>query len=229
MQQTNPENENAVTTVEQTQETESQKLKAPQEVIAYLAELFPNCFSVKGDAKPLKVGIFQDIAERIDGDDKLSRTVLRSALRKYTSSWRYLASVKEGAKRVDIDGNEAGTIEAEHAEHAANSLAESKQKVAEKRKQQRKNADPKKPAAKKAPRKNIKPGSSKAARKPGTAKPAAKVEKRDPSIPLTVGMKVNVLLGNSPLSCTLKEINGEDVVVETASGMTVKTEKKHII
>ncbi|MCU4674687.1 RNA chaperone ProQ [Catenovulum sp. 2E275] len=230
MQHTNQENENAVETAQaDNQNGESNKLKAPQDVIAYLAELFPNCFSIKGDAKPLKVGIFQDIAERIDDDEKLSRTVLRSALRKYTSSWRYLASIKEGAQRVDIDGNEVAVIEAEHAEHAAQALAESKQKVAEKRKQQRKPADAKKanPARKKPAKANFKAGAGKTSRNP--APKAERVEKRDPSIPLEVGMKVNVLLGNSPLSCVLKEINGDEVVVETATGMTVKTEKKKII
>ncbi|WAJ69290.1 RNA chaperone ProQ [Catenovulum adriaticum] len=237
MQQTTPENENAVdaaTTESQATDTvesatESQKLKAPQEVIAYLSELFPQCFSIKGEAKPLKIGIFQDIAERIDDDEKLSRTVLRSALRKYTSSWRYLASIKEGASRVDIDGNEAGIIEAEHAEHAATSLAQSKQKVAERRKQQRQAEGKKAPQTRKKHAKanpNVK--SSQAGRKP-IAKPAPKIEKRDPSVPLEAGMKVNVLMGNSPVSCILKEVNGNDVVVETTSGMTIKAEKKQIV
>lgn len=234
MQQTTPENENAVdaaTTENKAVEpaADSQKLKAPQEVIAYLSELFPKCFSIKGEAKPLKIGIFQDIAQRIDDDEKLSRTVLRSALRKYTSSWRYLASIKEGVHRVDIDGNEAGVIEAEHAEHAAESLAQSKQKVAERRKQQRQ-ADAKKApqSRKKNAKANVKVKSSQAGRKP-IAKPAPKIEKRDPSVPLEAGMKVNVLMGNSPVSCILKEVNGNDVVVETTSGLTIKAEKKQII
>ncbi len=34
----------------------------------------------------------------------LSKTQLRSALRLYTSSWRYLYGVKPGATRVDLDG-----------------------------------------------------------------------------------------------------------------------------
>ena len=33
-----------------------------KEIIAALSEKFPLCFSIEGQAKPLKVGIFQDIA-----------------------------------------------------------------------------------------------------------------------------------------------------------------------
>ncbi|MDX1269394.1 MAG: ProQ/FINO family protein, partial [Oceanisphaera sp.] len=30
--------------------------------MAYLAECFPKCFVATGEAKPLKIGIFQDLA-----------------------------------------------------------------------------------------------------------------------------------------------------------------------
>lgn len=66
----------------------SEKLTNSKEVIAYIAERFPKCFTVEGEAKPLKIGIFQDLAERLEGDDKVSKTQLRTALRQYTSSWR---------------------------------------------------------------------------------------------------------------------------------------------
>lgn len=48
----------------------------------------------------------------------LSKTQLRSALRLYTSSWRYLYCVKPGATRVDLDGNPCGELEEQHVEHA---------------------------------------------------------------------------------------------------------------
>ncbi len=77
------------------------KLNSSKEVIAFLAERFPQCFSAEGEARPLKIGIFQDLVERVGGEMNLSKTQLRAALRLYTSSWRYLYGVKAGAIRVD--------------------------------------------------------------------------------------------------------------------------------
>ncbi len=37
------------------------KLNSSKEVIAFLAERFPHCFSAEGEARPLKIGIFQDL------------------------------------------------------------------------------------------------------------------------------------------------------------------------
>ena len=39
------------------------KLNSSKEVIAFLAERFPQCFSAEGEARPLKIGIFQDLSE----------------------------------------------------------------------------------------------------------------------------------------------------------------------
>gem|GEM_PF-5016286 len=64
------------------------KLNSSKEVIAFLAERFPQCFSAEGEARPLKIGIFQDLVERVGGEMNLSKTQLRAALRLYTSSWR---------------------------------------------------------------------------------------------------------------------------------------------
>ena len=79
------------------------KLNSSKEVIAFLAERFPHCFSAEGEARPLKIGIFQDLVDRVAGEMNLSKTQLRSALRLYTSSWRYLYGVKPGATRVDLE------------------------------------------------------------------------------------------------------------------------------
>ena len=45
------------------------KLNSSKEVIAFLAERFPQCFSAEGEARPLKVGIFQDLVARVEGDE----------------------------------------------------------------------------------------------------------------------------------------------------------------
>ncbi len=74
----------------------TEKLKNSKEIVAYLVEKFPACFIAEGEAKPLKIGIFQDLAERLADDARVSKTMLRSALRQYTSSWRYLHGLKAG-------------------------------------------------------------------------------------------------------------------------------------
>ena len=98
------------------------KLNSSKEVIAFLAERFPHCFSAEGEARPLKIGIFQDLVDRVAGEMNLSKTQLRSALRLYTSSWRYLYGVKPGATRVDLDGNPCGELDEQHVEHAHQQL-----------------------------------------------------------------------------------------------------------
>ena len=126
-----------------------EKFSNSKEVIAFLAETFPNCFSTEGEAQPLKIGIFQDLAQRLENEERVSKTLLRSTLRHYTNSWRYLHSIKEGAHRVDLDGNQDAQIEKEHADHAKQQLDESKAKAAEKRKAKQKTTGEKRPPQRK--------------------------------------------------------------------------------
>lgn len=119
------------------QKSEQQKFSNSKEVIAYLAQKFPLCFSLEGEAKPLKIGIFQDLAAALENDEKVSKTQLRHALRQYTSNWRYLHGCKAGSVRVDLDGNACGSLEQEHADHAAEQLQQAKAKVAERKAQMR--------------------------------------------------------------------------------------------
>ena len=58
----------------------SQKFSNSKEVIAFLAETFPNCFTLEGEAKPLKIGIFQALAESPAEEERVSKTRLRSSL-----------------------------------------------------------------------------------------------------------------------------------------------------
>lgn len=109
-----------------------------KEAIAYLAEKFPLCFSLEGEAKPLKIGLFQELADAVAGDEKISKTQLRQVLRAYTSNWRYLHGCKEGAIRVGLQGEEAGVVDATQAEHAAQTLEQAKAAFAEKKALQRK-------------------------------------------------------------------------------------------
>lgn len=177
----------------------SEKLKNSKEVIAYLAERFPECFISNGEAKPLKIGIFQDLAERMAEDPKVSKTLLRTALRQYTSSWRYLHGLKAGMSRVDLDGNPCGELTQEHIDHARQALKDSKEKVFGPRKE--------KPAAK---------------------KPRPRVKKVDPA-KLAVEQNVKVLLGKSPVPATIKEVTRDDVQVELKTGMSVRVTFDHIV
>ncbi|WKA64385.1 RNA chaperone ProQ [Pectobacterium aroidearum] len=112
------------------------KLNSSKEVIAFLAERFPLCFTTEGETRPLKIGIFQDLVERVPESDNVSKTQLRSALRLYTSSWRYLYGVKLGAQRVDLDGNPCGELEQQHIDHARTQLEEAKARVQAQRAEQ---------------------------------------------------------------------------------------------
>ena len=122
------------------------QLTNSKEIIIYLAQQFPNCFTIEGEAKPLKIGIFQDILSRLENSEVLSKTKLRVALRGYTMGWRYLYSIKEGTHRVDLDGNPTEVITKEQVEHAQQQLKESKEQAKERAKQKRKAAP--KPARK---------------------------------------------------------------------------------
>lgn len=56
------------------------KLNSSKEVIAFLAERFPLCFTAEGEARPLKIGIFQDLVERVQGEENLSKTHCAASL-----------------------------------------------------------------------------------------------------------------------------------------------------
>lgn len=204
-----------------------EKFSNSKEVIAFLADTFPKCFSLVGDAKPLKIGIFQELSERLKEEPRLSKTLLRSSLRHYTNSWRYLHSVKEGAHRVDLDGNNDAAIEKEHADHAVQQLAESKAKVAEKRKV----AKPAKTNPKSADTKTYKDKKEKASKekskgtkvdKTNSTKQVAPAKLTDTD--LVAGTEVTVKVGKSPLPATITEVSKDGVHVQLQTGMLVKVQ-----
>lgn len=172
------------------------QLTNSKEIIAYLAQQFPNCFTLEGEAKPLKIGIFQDILSRLDGSEALSKTKLRAALRAYTMSWRYLYSIKEGANRVDLDGKLHEVINQEQMDHAQQQLKESKEKAKERFK-----------------------GRSKERRKL-IRSPSKKAKT------LKIGDFVKVVVGNKPIKVQIINIEKEHIKVKLGAGMelTVKPE-----
>jgi len=74
--------------------------------IALLAETFPECFSVyEGRPRPLKIGIHLDILAAVNG--ALTPLELSKALGAYCANSAYLRSSREGAQRIDLNGNPA--------------------------------------------------------------------------------------------------------------------------
>ncbi|ALV92040.1 MULTISPECIES: RNA chaperone ProQ [Pantoea] len=221
------------------------KLNSSKEVIAFLAERFPQCFSADGEARPLKIGIFQDLVERVQGENSLSKTQLRSALRLYTSSWRYLYGIKAGATRVDLDGNACGVLDEQHVEHARKQLEEAKARVQAQRDQQRakkreageETAErrPRKPAPRKAAE-----GGEAAPRKPRPQAPRAASTERQAAprppraIPVTdtstlqLGQNIKVKAGKSAMDATILEITKDGVRVQLASGMAMIVRAEHL-
>ncbi|MBH95320.1 RNA chaperone ProQ [Idiomarina sp.] len=203
--------------------SEPEKLTKSKDVIAYLTEQFPECFSIKGDAKPLKIGIFEDLAKRLENDDKVSKTRLRTALRHYTNSWRYLHSIKAGSQRVDLDGKSVEAVTEEHQQHAQETLKESKAKVAEKNKASAK------ANAKKAPAKKKAEGAGKPKSKPTKKANKPEVKLADVELNnLSVGQQVQVKAGNAPMSATILELDKDDVQVQLQNGLTMKVKADKI-
>ncbi|CAI0882473.1 ProP effector [Serratia fonticola] len=230
------------------------KLNTVKEVIAFLAERFPLCFSAEGEARPLKIGIFQDLVERVQGEENLSKTQLRSALRLYTSSWRYLYGVKVGAQRVDLDGNPCGELEQQHVDHARQQLEEAKVRVQAQRAEQNAKkreaagesatAEPrrprpagKKPAVRReggAAAENRKPRPQQArpqqAREPRVAKEASQPR----HVPVTdisklqIGQEIKVRAGQSAMDATVLEIAKDGVRVQLSSGLAMIVRAEHL-
>lgn len=224
------------------------KLPNSKAVIAYLAQEFPSCFSTEGEAHPLKIGIFEDLAERLADDEMVSKTRLRSALRQYTSSWRYLRAVQPGAKRVNLDGEPAGEVEQEHADHAREQLKESKERAKQRRQAaggkgtrgRRETRSAKSAADKSAgatrgqtserPGNKAKTGELKSAperkrRQKADPKEASQAPAQLETLPvgeLTPGLRVQMKLGTLPVAGSVVVIEKHEAQVQLDSGMTVK-------
>src|SRR5690554_1732929 len=90
---------------------------SPQALLAEWYQRYPGAF-FKGHTRPLKVGIHEALAEQEPWPEKL----VRRALACYVNLPRYLKAVREGAERIDLDGQPAGQVDAKAAEHARKKL-----------------------------------------------------------------------------------------------------------
>ena len=84
-------------------------LDKDDEIIALLADRWPQCFMLAEDRRlPLKVGIFHDLKAALGG--KVSPDHLSRALGTYCSAPDYQRRLKDGAARIALDGQRAGTV-----------------------------------------------------------------------------------------------------------------------
>lgn len=94
-----------------------------------LGELFPALFG--GSPKPLKLRVHVDIQARAPGE--FPKAVLAAFMRRHTGSTAYLQAVARGGARIDLDGQPAGDISAEHRQAAVDELARRRARHAEQR------------------------------------------------------------------------------------------------
>lgn len=86
---------------------------APQALLKQWQSRYPEAFAA-AEVRPLKVGIHHDLAAREPWSNKL----IRRALAGYVNRPRYAKALKEGAPRIDLEGNPAGTVDATAARTA---------------------------------------------------------------------------------------------------------------
>jgi ProP effector len=76
-------------------------------ILELLAERWPQCFVIfQARRRPLKLRIDQDIAAAAPG--AFTPAELEIGLRFYTGNIAYLRACREGAARIDLDGNVVG-------------------------------------------------------------------------------------------------------------------------
>lgn len=111
-------NEQPATDAAQTAVPAGTRAEHVREALALLYEHFPQAFIREGDAKPLKIGIIEDLRKEVPNLPGMTLSKLRSAVRLYCTRLRYLYSMREGAARINLQGNEVETVSAEHAKYA---------------------------------------------------------------------------------------------------------------
>ncbi len=198
--------------VESTEPTvaETEHLTNLTDILAFLAETFPNCFTLQGEAKPLKLDIFDDLTVALADNQTLSRTQLRRALRAYTSNWRYLHGFREGAYRIDLQGENVAPVEAEHIAYAQERLAEGKAKVALKRAE-----DAKAKAKSKKARQSKPTNPRRPQRKPQTKHQLIEVSQ------LRKDLNVFVQVGESFNRATVLDVEKDGIRVQLQNGLTL--------
>ncbi|MEH6471712.1 MAG: ProQ/FinO family protein [Halopseudomonas sp.] len=107
---------------------------ANQAAVALISELYPKAFN-RDAVKPLKIGIQEDLV----AEEKLPQGKIKRALASYVRAPQYYKSLVVDADRVDLNGEAAGKVteqEAEHAKAMLKKLREQRQQRVKEEKQQ---------------------------------------------------------------------------------------------
>ncbi len=99
-------------------------VRSPEAAAERLKALFPALFG--GPAKPIKLKIQADIEARAPG--VFPKPVLTAFRRRYTAGNAYLRALVREPNRLDLDGQPAGEVAAEHREAAKTALAERRER-----------------------------------------------------------------------------------------------------
>ncbi|WP_262927420.1 ProQ/FINO family protein [Phytohalomonas tamaricis] len=91
---------------------------SPQALLKQWYRRYPKTF-FKGHTRPLQIGIHEQLARREQWPDKL----IKRALAGYVNLPRYLKSVRAGALRVDLDGQNTEAVTEQDAQHAREQLS----------------------------------------------------------------------------------------------------------
>lgn len=87
-------------------------------IIGKLQKLYPKAFPKNPAPKvPLKIGILEDLQAR-SNEIGISVEDLQLAIKMWCKTSRYWQACKQGANRLDLDGNPIGIVEATGAAHA---------------------------------------------------------------------------------------------------------------
>lgn len=117
--------------VSKTPKAKSKNRAANMAALQLLMETYPKTFD-RGNVRPLKIGIQEDLV----ADEKVAKNKIKRALASYVRSLNYYRSLREGAERVDINGEAAGLVTKEESAYAKDKLKEINKERAEKRKAQ---------------------------------------------------------------------------------------------
>ncbi len=90
--------------------------------VALLRVHFPLCFKSGLESVPLKVGIHDDLVRALGGREDITvddKACMVSSLSYYVNSFAYHQKIKEGAQRIDLEGNPAGHVTAAEASYSS--------------------------------------------------------------------------------------------------------------
>ena len=89
--------------------------------VELLKAYFPCGFKSANEVQPLKKGIKQDLVMRLSTIENVTtedKACMVKSLAYYVNTAAYHKGVREGALRIDLDGNPAGVVSAEEAKYS---------------------------------------------------------------------------------------------------------------